>query len=909
MDSLLSSKLRLSILILIISSILIAGGYLYFSYEAKSLREDAHNRLMSVAKLKIGQIDNWNEERITDARAFSRSPFFVNGLEAWLKNKKDNSLKEKLHDRLSLIMNDPIYSDIMIASPEGKLLLSFDPRFNELDSLTKAVTLKTVEKKDVEMSDLFYCSVHKTIHLDYIAPILNNSNEAIAVLVFRVNPYKYLYPLIEEWPTPSRSSETIIIRREGNNALYLNELRRHRDSALKLKDTLTHTGIPAVMAINGSRGIVEGENYAGINVLAYIGQIPGTPWILIAKIDKSEMYQGLYFREGVVVVFTFLIITVLTFALIWYYHYRQRNIFKELYFKEQQLRQSQEEFKTILYSIGDGVITTDTNGNVKKMNAVAEELTGWKESESEDKPVEEVFNIVNEESRKNVENPVHKVLENGTIVGLANHTMLIAKDGSERPIADSGSPIKNSDGNVEGVVLIFRDKTEEHLAEKAIRKSEERLNRAEISSKAGNWEVHLNDMSVLVSEGAALIYGIPKENLTYDVIKIVPLPEYRQLLDEAIRDLITAGKKYNVEFKIKAIDTGEIKDIHSIAEYDKESNVIFGVIRDITESKKLEQERFRMLDIVEKSLNEIYVFDMNTLKFEYLNRGALSNIGYSLDEMKLLTPYEIKPYITEAEFRKTIEPLISGEKEKIVFETVHERKDKSTYPVEVHLQLHKYGKNGLFFAVINDISERKIAENKIKDNEAFLTNLLETIPIPVFYKDKEGRYAGVNNAFVNVFGYSREECIGKTVFDLYPAEMAEKYNKMDLALYETGESQIYETRFADKNGKLHDVVFHKAAYKSDSNKAEGLIAAALDITEQKKNEHILLEQKEEFETIFNLVPAQVWYKDTNNGFIRVNRQVCLDLGMTNEQIEGHTADELFPEFAKQYFEDDSEVFK
>src|SRR5262249_16348275 len=119
--------------------------------------------------------------------------------------------------------------------------------------------------------------------------------------------------------------------------------------------------------------------------------------------------------------------------------------------------QHRESLRITLTSMGDAVITTDAEGRVTSLNPVAVALTGWTVEEGARRPVEEVFRIINEESRQPVENPVKKVLAEGRVVGLANHTTLIAKDGTERPIDDSAAPIKDDHGVVLGVVLIFRD--------------------------------------------------------------------------------------------------------------------------------------------------------------------------------------------------------------------------------------------------------------------------------------------------------------------------------------------------------------------------------------------------------------------------------------------------------------------
>jgi len=132
---------------------------------------------------------------------------------------------------------------------------------------------------------------------------------------------------------------------------------------------------------------------------------------------------------------------------------------------EEALQKSEERWATTLSSIGDGVIATDNAGRIAFVNAIAEELTGWTLGEAAGKPVTEVFQIINEQSRNTVEDPVAKVLREGMIVGLANHTVLIRKDGTEVPIDDSGAPIRDRDGNIIGVVLVFRDITERRRAE------------------------------------------------------------------------------------------------------------------------------------------------------------------------------------------------------------------------------------------------------------------------------------------------------------------------------------------------------------------------------------------------------------------------------------------------------------
>jgi PAS domain S-box-containing protein len=143
------------------------------------------------------------------------------------------------------------------------------------------------------------------------------------------------------------------------------------------------------------------------------------------------------------------------------------------------LREQREWFRTTLASIGDAVIATDTEGRVTFLNDIAQKLTGWKDREAAGIPLENVFRIVNERTRATVDNPAARALREGTIVGLANHTLLLNKQGAEFPIDDSASPIRTGEGSIAGVVLVFRDVTTRRQAEKALHDRSEQLAEAD----------------------------------------------------------------------------------------------------------------------------------------------------------------------------------------------------------------------------------------------------------------------------------------------------------------------------------------------------------------------------------------------------------------------------------------------
>ena len=205
--------------------------------------------------------------------------------------------------------------------------------------------------------------------------------------------------------------------------LFLNDLRHRANTALSLREPLTLNDLPAAQAVSGKKGLFEGKDYRGVEVLADLRPIPDSPWFMVAKVDTSEILAEARYRGAVVTIFSGLFILLAAGLTAYGYRNRQARLYQGLYKSEREQRKAEELFRTTLYSIGDAVITTDAKGLVQQMNPVAERLTGWLESEAEGKSLDEVFHIVQEESRAPVYSPVQRVLTEGAVVGLANHTV------------------------------------------------------------------------------------------------------------------------------------------------------------------------------------------------------------------------------------------------------------------------------------------------------------------------------------------------------------------------------------------------------------------------------------------------------------------------------------------------------
>ena len=265
------------------------------------------------------------------------------------------------------------------------------------------------------------------------------------------------------------------------------------------------------------------------------------------------------------------------------------NMLEDKIKAQRDLIDEREQLFVTIRSVGDGLITTDATGKVELMNIVAEKLTGWKNIEAKGKELKEIFNIVNDDSREEVENPVNKVLSEGKIVGLANHTILISKDGTEYNIADSASPIKDTNNNIRGVVLVFRDITEEYKTQEQLRKSETRYSRLSDLTYESIL-IHKNGVALDVNSAFEKLSGYTaKEVIGKNIIQLFVLPQYHKtmivnLMNETITPYEVEGiNKNGIVRKLEV----ESRDIGY--QIDGE-NVRVTAIRDITEKSKMLEE-------------------------------------------------------------------------------------------------------------------------------------------------------------------------------------------------------------------------------------------------------------------------------------------------------------------------------
>ncbi|MDP3832232.1 MAG: PAS domain S-box protein, partial [Ignavibacteriaceae bacterium] len=253
----------------------------------------------------------------------------------------------------------------------------------------------------------------------------------------------------------------------------------------------------------------------------------------------------------------------------------------------------------------------------------------------------------------------------------------------------------------------------------------------------------------------------------------------------------------------------------------------------ITGQKLLQQKQLHLLDIIDNSLNEIYIYDSTTLKFEYLNHGALLNLGYTLDEIKVLTPVDIEPEFTLEKFKQTIKPLFRNEVKQLHLESIHKRKDGSTYPVEIRIQLFEQNDKKVFLAIINDITNRITAEEGLRESEEIFSRFMENSPIYVFFKDKEIRALRLSKNYEQMLGRPLKEIIGKNMDELFPSDIAKSMVEDDKRILNNRELISVDEEL---NGRFYTTIKFPIIIDDEPRYLAGY---TIDITEQKLAEEKL----------------------------------------------------------------------
>jgi signal transduction histidine kinase len=285
------------ILVILMFVVLVSTAcYCMIQQQKWFLRDEKQKEISTIVDLKTQQLVQWRKERLAEGTIIRTNTMMARNINDYIVDKKNSRFRQEFKQWLANLITVSEYSKGILFTPDGEIIssdseLKEPPAHHYFDLVAEAA-----KEHSLILSDFHRDSIGDPYNINLAIPIMNGNgthSRCIAVLVFDIDPAKRLYPLIQSWPTTSSTTETLLIKREGDSVLFLNELRFRKKTSTPFKLPLTDRNRPAVKAALGQEGTCEGIDYRNETVLCATRVIPGTRWGMLAKIDIREVLEPL----------------------------------------------------------------------------------------------------------------------------------------------------------------------------------------------------------------------------------------------------------------------------------------------------------------------------------------------------------------------------------------------------------------------------------------------------------------------------------------------------------------------------------------------------------------------------------------------------------------------------------------
>jgi PAS domain S-box-containing protein len=311
------------IVLAVVSAILVAVGGMTYAFLANAIRGRENQQLGAIAEFKKAQIANWLAERRDDIQVYTDSPFFVDALMT-LEARPDPAISRSLVSRLEITRNAHGYVRTELLDPGGKVVAEAGEAGRRGAEFQAAVG-QALNQSGPVFLDLHRSGSADPLRFGYVAAIRDVQSPerpAVGLVAFTVDPEASLFPMFGSWPTSSPSGETLLVRRDGNDVLFLSTLRHRSDPPLTLRVPLHRMEVPAVQAVMLGNGIHEGTDYRGVPVLTATRAVPGTPWMLLSKVDQDEVFADVRMAAWLcgALIFAGLAVMAAFLAMVWRQH-------------------------------------------------------------------------------------------------------------------------------------------------------------------------------------------------------------------------------------------------------------------------------------------------------------------------------------------------------------------------------------------------------------------------------------------------------------------------------------------------------------------------------------------------------------------------------------------------------------
>lgn len=474
------------------SAVIAVSGFYIYQYQKSEIGRAASQQLTAIAELKVWEITNWRNERIADANVIYKNDAFAVNVEKYFNNPLSPELKNNVLSLLAATQHSYQYQNILLIDTNKTVRLAiqkYDPNFGNRHA---DIINNAFDTKDIIVSDIHRDERDNSTHISVVIPIVmikKSRSIPIGTVIILMNPQLRLYPTIKKWPLPSETGEALLVHRDGNDVVYLNELRHIKNIPLMLRYPITHTSLPAVRAVLGSKGAFEGIDYRKKKVFAAVKAVPDTSWFLVAKIDQEEVFVSLTMRFWLIIFFILGAISILGILVAYVWRYQQAKYYREQY--ELEYKRAFMYARSLIEASLDPLVTISTEGKIMDVNTSTEFITGRTRNELIGTDFSNYFT-----EPEKADKGYKLVFEKGIV---RDYPLSIRNiSGQATDVLYNASLYKDENGEVQGIFAAARDVTALVRAEKALKAAhdelelrvEERTDELKRANRALELEIH-----------------------------------------------------------------------------------------------------------------------------------------------------------------------------------------------------------------------------------------------------------------------------------------------------------------------------------------------------------------------------------------------------------------------------------
>jgi len=709
----------LGLVFVVLAAGIITAGVFYYRYYEQHCRTEMETQIAAIAELKAAELADWRADRLGDGAVFFKNAAFSALVRRHFDDPEDVEAREQIRTWLSHVQAAHQYDRVFLLDAQYSKKMTVPEAPERETSYVPERTSAILRAGEMAFEDFHRNAQNQRIYLKVLVPILEGGSDSrlVAVVALRVDPETYLYPYIQHWPTPSPTAETLIVRRDGNDALFLNSLRFQKDAALNLRVSLEEgKDLPAAKAAMGQEGIVEGRDYRGVPVVAAVRAVPGSPWFLVARMDTSEVYAPVKERLWVMVALVGALLLAAGAAVGFVWRQQSVRFYRERSRAAEALRESEARLRTVVAAARDAIVMMGPQGEVTLWSPAAEAMFGWTADEAVGRHVHRLLVPPRFHDAYARGFSGFQATGRGPAVGKTLEMAALHKDGHELPVELALSSI-----NVAGhwcAVGLIRDITERKRAAEALSFKTMLLEAQSETSPDGILAVDNEGRSILFNKRFGELWRIPRH--------ILDARDDGQMLECILcqlKDPVGFGRKVAYLYEHKDEMSKDEIEFADGRCFDRCSSPLVGAngnyygriwyFRDITERKRLEHELRRLAVIAEQAAEGIALADLDG-NLQFVNEAWARMHGY--ESGAELVGKHLRLFHTDEQFQAEVAPFNAAVKRQghHTGEVGHVRKDGTTFPTQMMVTLLKdeqgepYGLAG--FA--EDITERKHAEQE-----------------------------------------------------------------------------------------------------------------------------------------------------------------------------------------------------